>query len=257
MRNLKLTLAYVGTRFAGWQVQPGRETIQGLLEERLSAMLGETVRLAGAGRTDAGVHARAQVANFLTGSGISMSGLRRGLNARLPEDIGVMAVEEEAVTFHARTDARWKEYRYRLQRGEVPSPFEAPFTATVHGLLDVGAMGEAAACLRGRHDFTSFCPAQSDIVDKVRTIMMSELHEEGPVVEFRVRADGFLRHMVRTLVGTLVSVGRGLIEPESIEAILAARDRRAAGPVAPARGLVLERVSYDEEPSMEKGGYGG
>jgi tRNA pseudouridine38-40 synthase len=252
MRNLKLTLAYVGTRFAGWQVQPGRETIQGILEDRLSAMLGETVRLAGAGRTDAGVHARGQVANFLTATRIPGSGLRRGLNARLPEEIGVMAVEEAEATFHARADARWKEYRYRLRRGEGPSPFEAPFAAAVHGPLDVAAMRAAAGRLRGRHDFTSFCPAQSEIEDKVRTIMMSELREEGPVLEYRVRADGFLRHMVRTLVGTLIAVGRGLLEPASIEAILAARDRRAAGPVAPARGLVLERVSYDDGPAAER-----
>jgi tRNA pseudouridine38-40 synthase len=257
MRNLKLTLAYVGTRFAGWQVQPGRETIQGILEDRLSGMLGEKVRLAGAGRTDAGVHARGQVANFLTAAPIPGIGLRRGLNARLPEEINVVAVEEASETFHARADARWKEYRYRLRSGEGGTPFEAPFTVVVHGPLDAEAMRDAAARLCGRRDFTSFCPAQSEIEDKVRTIMMSEVLEEGPVLEYRVRADGFLRHMVRTLVGTLIAVGRGLVEPASIESILAARDRRAAGPVAPARGLVLERVSYDVPPATGDAGGAG
>lgn len=246
MRNLKLTVAYVGTRFAGWQVQPGRETIQGLLEERLSAMLGETVRLAGAGRTDAGVHARGQVANFLSGSRIPAEGLRRGLNARLPEDIAVMKVEEAPPAFHARADARWKEYRYRMMRGEALSPFIAPFTAAVHGPLDAAAMREAAERLAGRHDFTSFCPAQSEIEDKVRTVFLSEVREDGEGLEYRVRAEGFLRHMVRTMVGTLVAVGRGRLMPGSIDAILAARDRRAAGPVAPARGLTLESVSYGD-----------
>jgi tRNA pseudouridine38-40 synthase len=247
VRNIRLTVAYVGTRFAGWQVQPGRETIQGVLEERLSAMLQERVRLAGAGRTDAGVHARAQVANFASESRIPLDGLVRGANTRLPWEIAITSAEEVAPAFHARADARSKEYRYRIVTGGVVSPFEAPFVAAVFGPLDVAAMREAAARLVGRHDFTSFCPAQTPIEDKVRTVTLSTVVEEGDRVEYRVRADGFLRHMVRTLAGTLILVGRRRLAPSSLDAILAARDRRAAGPKAPARGLTLQAVFYGGE----------
>ncbi len=246
MRNLKLIVAYVGTRYAGWQVQPGRETIQGTLEGRLSRMLQETVRLAGAGRTDAGVHARGQVANFLTASRIPAEGLLRGLNARLPEDVRVLHVEEAAPGFQARRDARSKEYRYRIARARVVSPFDAPFAETVRGPLDVEAMRRAAAALEGRHDFTSFCAAACRVEDKVRRITVSRVEEDGDFLEYRVRADGFLQHMVRTLAGTLIEVGRGRLAGDAIPAILDRRDRRAAGPCAGARGLVLEKVFYGE-----------
>ncbi len=248
MRNLKMTVAYVGTRFAGWQVQPGRETIQGVLETHLSGMLQERVRIAGAGRTDAGVHARGQVANFPTGRDIPLDGLRRGLNARLPGAIRVVETEEMPESFHARADARSKSYHYRIARGEVVSPFEGPFTAAVRGRLDVDAMRLAAERFLGTHDFESFCPAECQLDSKRRTILASGLTEEGEILEFRVQGTGFLRHMVRTMAGTLIDVGRGRRSPESINAILAARDRRAAGPCAPARGLVLDRVYYEDKP---------
>lgn len=246
MRNIKMILAYVGTRYAGWQVQPDRLTIQGVLEGGLSHMLKEAVRLAAAGRTDAGVHARGQVANFSTSGRIPCDGLVRGLNARLPDDIRVLQADEVAASFHARSDARSKEYRYRIARGVVVSPFDAPFAAVVRGPLDVGAMAAAAERLLGTHDFESFCPANSEIDDKRRTITLSRLFDEGDFLEYRIRGDGFLRHMVRTIVGTLIDVGRGRRTAESIGAIIAARDRRAAGPRAEARGLLLERVFYEE-----------
>jgi tRNA pseudouridine38-40 synthase len=248
MRNIKMIVAYVGTRFAGWQVQPGQETIQGNLEERISSMLKESVRIAGAGRTDAGVHARGQVANFHTTCRIPLDGFRRGLNAHLPEAIRVIRAEEAAADFHARERARAKEYRYRLARGEVVSPFEAPYVTAVHGRLDVRAMDEAARRLVGRHDFHSFCAAGCDIEDKTRTILESGMVEDGDYLEYRVRANGFLRHMVRTIVGTLLDVGHDRRRPADIEGILEARDRRAAGACAPARGLVLEKVFYEEGP---------
>jgi tRNA pseudouridine38-40 synthase len=248
MRNLKMIVAYVGTGFAGWQVQPGRPTIQGVLEDRISRLLQEKTSLAGAGRTDAGVHARGQVANFLTGCRIPPDGLLRGLNARLPPAIAVMRVEEADAAFHARADARWKEYRYRIARATVVSPFEAPFVAVVRGGLDVPAMRLASRAFEGRHDFTSFCAADTRVESKVRRVLRSEIEEHDGGVEYRVRADGFLRHMVRTLAGTLIQVGQGRIDVAAIPAILEARDRRAAGLCAPARGLTLEKVSYTEEP---------
>ena len=241
-----MTLAYVGTPFAGWQIQPGRPTVQGAIEAALSRMLDEPVRLAGAGRTDAGVHALGQVASLTTGRAIPLDGLRRGLNARLPETIRVMAAEEAPAGFHARSDARSKDYRYRLSRAEVVLPFAAPFVTPVHGRLDVGAMREAARRFEGRHDFTSFCPVDCEIEDRRRTMQSSGIEEAGDEIVYEVRGEGFLRHMVRTIAGTLIEVGRGRIRPEEIEAILAARDRRRAGPCAPARGLVLVRVLYDD-----------
>jgi tRNA pseudouridine38-40 synthase len=248
MRNLKITVAYVGTRYAGWQVQPGRPTIQGLLEDRLALLVGEPIRIAGAGRTDAGVHARGQVASFTTASPIPLDGLRRGLNARLPADIRVVRAEEAATGFHARTDARAKEYRYRMARGEFVSPFDAPYVTEVRGAIDPGAMREAAAAFLGSHDFGSFCPADCRLENKRRAIDRSEVREDGPFLEYLVRGNGFLRHMVRTMVGTLIDVGQGRRPPGAIGRILAARDRRAAGPCAPARGLVLEQVFYGEAP---------
>ena len=241
-----MTLAYVGTPFAGWQIQPGRPTVQGAIEAALSRMLDEPARLAGAGRTDAGVHALGQVASFTTGRAIPLDGLRRGLNARLPETIRVMAAEEAPAGFHARSDARAKDYRYRLSRAEVVLPFAAPFVTPVHGRLDVGAMREAARRFEGRHDFTSFCPVDCEIEDRRRTMQSSGIEAAGDEIVYEVRGEGFLRHMVRTIAGTLIEVGRGRIRPEEIEAILAARDRRRAGPCAPARGLVLVRVLYDD-----------
>jgi tRNA pseudouridine38-40 synthase len=247
VRNLRIVVSYVGTRFAGWQVQPGRLTVQGILEERIGRLLQEPVRIAGAGRTDAGVHARGQVANFTTGARIPVEGLRRGLNARLPADIAVMRVDEVPESFHARADARGKEYLYRFSRAEVVPPFDAPFVAPVRGGLDLEAMRRAAAQFVGTHDFTSLCPTQSEIEDKVRSVILSEITESGAEVRYRVVGNGFLRHMVRTLAGTLILAGKGRLDAQDVPRILEARDRRRAGPVAPARGLCLERVVYEEE----------
>ncbi len=246
MRNLRMTLAYDGTGYAGWQVQPGRPTIQGVLEDRLARLLSEPVRIAGAGRTDAGVHALAQVANFRTTCRIPVDGLRRGVNARLPRQIRVLRVEEVEPGFHARSDARGKEYAYRMAVVEVLSPFDAPFTTRVSGPVDVEAMRDAARRLEGRHDFTSFCASACRLENRTRTIERSEISGDGERLVYRVRADGFLHHMVRNIVGTLILAGRRRISPDSIDRILAARDRRSAGPCAPAQGLVLERVIYGD-----------
>jgi len=246
MRNIRMTVAYVGTRYAGWQVQPDRPTIQGVLEVGLSRLLREPVRIAGAGRTDAGVHARGQVANFKADNCIPLDGLRRGLNARLPTDIRVVRTEEVDLDFHARADARGKEYRYRMVRDEFVSPFDAPFVTAIRGDMDPDRMRQAAARFIGSHDFESFCPADCQLESKRRTIDRSDVIEDGLFLEYRVRGNGFLRHMVRTMVGTLIDVGQGRRAPDAIDAILLSRDRRTAGPCAPARGLLLERVFYEE-----------
>jgi tRNA pseudouridine38-40 synthase len=245
MRTIRMTIAYVGTTFAGWQIQPGRPTIQGAIEAALARILGERPRLAGAGRTDAGVHALGQVASFETERAIPVDGLRSALNARLPETIRVMAAADAPAGFHARSDARAKDYTYRMSRAAVVPPFVAPFVTPVRGRLEVAAMREAAGRFLGRHDFTSFCPADCAIEDRRRRIESSDIEEAGDEVVYTVRGEGFLRHMVRTIAGTLVEVGRGRIRPAEIDAILEARDRRRAGPCAPARGLVLVRVLYD------------
>jgi len=193
------------------------------------------------------VHALGQVANFATSRTIPLYGLRRGLNARLPESLRVLAVEEVPECFNARSDARGKEYRYRISTAEVLSPFDAPFVTPIFATLDAGAMTAAARRLVGRHDFTSFCRADSTIENRERTIAWSRISAEGTTLTYDVRGDGFMRHMIRTIVGTLVDVGRGRLAPGDVDAILAARDRRRAGVCMPARGLTLMKVHYDGE----------
>jgi len=244
--TIKMTLAYVGTHYAGWQIQPALPTIQGLLEDRLGRLLREKVTLFGAGRTDSGVHALGQVASFTTERTVPLDGLRRGLNARLPEDIRVLEAMHVADSFHARSDARGKEYAYRYSRGEVTSPFRAPFVCPVRGRLDLDAMRRGAAAFEGRHDFTSLAPSSIELDDRVRTITSVRIEEQGDEVILRVQGDGFLRHMVRTIAGTLLEIARGVRDAGDVPRILAARDRRAAGPCAPARGLTLVRVFYAE-----------
>jgi tRNA pseudouridine38-40 synthase len=244
--TIKMTLAYVGTRYAGWQIQPAQPTIQGILEDRLARLLQEKITLFGAGRTDSGVHALGQVASFTTKRAVPLDGLRRGLNARLPEDIRILATEPVADSFHARSDAKGKEYAYRYSRGEVTSPFRAPFVCPVRGRLDLEAMRRGAAAFEGRHDFTSLAPSSLELQDRVRTIRSLRIEEEGDEVVLKVQGDGFLRHMVRTIAGTLLDIARGVREAGEVPRILAARDRRAAGPCAPARGLTLVQVFYAE-----------
>ena len=241
-----MTLAYVGTNYAGWQIQPALPTIQGILEDRLGRLLREKVTLFGAGRTDSGVHALGQVASFATQRVVPLDGLRRGLNARLPEDIRVLETEQVGDSFHARSDARGKEYAYRYSRGEVTSPFRAPFVCPVRGRLDLDAMRRGAAGFEGRHDFSSLAPSSIELEDRVRTIRSLRIEEEGDEVVLKVQGDGFLRHMVRTIAGTLLDIARGVREAGEVPGILAARDRRAAGPCAPARGLTLVQVFYAE-----------
>jgi tRNA pseudouridine38-40 synthase len=244
--TFRLTLEYDGGDFAGWQVQPGdRRTVQGTLEEALARITGQRPRVTGAGRTDAGVHAEGQVASLVVDTGLGPGALARALNGVLPADLSVVDARLAPEGFHARYDARSKLYRYALWNGEARSPLRASRTHRVVTRLDLAAMRSAAAALVGTHDFASFQTAGSPVRSTVRTLLRLDLEGE-PRGEIRilVEADGFLRHMVRILAGTLIEVGLGRREARALPGVLAARDRSRAGRTAPARGLTLLHVWY-------------
>lgn len=243
-RNHRLTIAYVGTRYHGWQIQPGASTIQGILEDLLAEIYQTRICLAGAGRTDAGVHALGQVANFFAPPQVPISRLPLALNTRLPEDIRVQHARLAADSFHARKSARSKIYRFQIFTGPYQSPFLAPFHHFLPRPLDVSAMAQAARAFLGRHDFTSFCAHAAGERNRERTVFSSAVIRHGHRVLFQVEADGFLHHMVRNMAGTLLEIGSGRRDAASIPALLAARDRRLAAPTAPARGLFLVKVRY-------------
>lgn len=246
MRILKLTISYDGTRFVGWQRQAAGESIQGLLEAALARFEGAPITVHGAGRTDAGVHALAQVASVELTAAHETSAIARGLNAQLPPDIRVLQVEAAPAGFHARFSARSKTYRYMLRNAAVVSPFERAYVWHVPEPLDLQAMSDAAALLVGKHDFAAFQSAGSDITATVRTMTRSEwvTHDDG-VLAYEIKGDGFLRHMVRAIVGTLVEIGQGRRAVSSIGTLLAGGNRADAGPTAPPHGLFLVSVNYD------------
>lgn len=249
-RNFKLILSYDGTDYYGWQVQPQRATIQGALSNAIERVTGERVLPQGSGRTDAGVHATAQVATFALDSPIPAQNLAGALNNTLPVSIRVTAVEEVAPDFHARHSAKAKTYEYRIFRGNVCPPFVARYVYVHPYPLDEGAMCSVAKGVIGEHDFTSFAAVDPERgkdsieADNVRTIYSSEWRREGDLLTYRVRGDGFLHHMVRNLVGTFLLVGKGTIKPEALPTILSARRRSEAGPTIPASGLFLVSVEY-------------
>jgi tRNA pseudouridine38-40 synthase len=254
MPHFKIVLSYDGTDFVGWQRQASGTSIQGLIEDALRAIDERDVAVAAAGRTDAGVHALGQVATFSLNRTIACEALARALNSTLPPDVRVRAVEEAPAAFHARFGAQTKAYRYRLWNGDVMSPFERRYAWHVLGLLDVDAMTAAARLVEGRHDFAAFQATRSAITQTERVVRVSTLtttevtgtdeHTPSRLIVYDIAGDGFLRHMVRTIVGTLVEVGRGRQRPEWVAEVIASRDRTRAGPTAPAAGLFLVRVEY-------------
>ena len=243
----KLTLSYRGTAYAGWQRQANATTVQQTLEEALARLVGEPVTVHGAGRTDAGVHARGQVAHLELARPFALSGLVHGTNHHLPDDVRVLAAHRVPDGFHARKHAAGKEYRYRLVRAAVLSPLDAQFAVAAPADLDLAALTAAARRLVGRHDFTAFALAGGAHGQPFRTIREAAWEERGEELVFRVAGDGFLRGMVRSLVGTLLEVGRGRRSVDDFARLLAGRPREEAGPTAPANGLVLERVEYPPE----------
>jgi tRNA pseudouridine38-40 synthase len=245
MRTLKLTLAYDGTRFVGWQRQADGESIQGLLEDTLARFEGAPVTVHGAGRTDAGVHALGQVASVRVTCTHDTPTLARALNAQLPEEIRILDVAEAAPDFNARFNARSKTYRYVLRNSPVADPFDRAYVWHLGERLDVDAMGRAAAALVGTHDFAAFQSTGTETSGTVRTILASEVSGRNGLVTYDVTGDGFLRHMVRAIVGTLVEIGRGWRPPGDMTTLIAGGRRSNAGSTAPARGLFLVRVDYD------------
>jgi len=248
--TFKITIAYDGTDFVGWQRQASGASIQGLLEDALRELDDRDVPVVGAGRTDAGVHALAQCASFTLTRTIAPDALVRAMNARLPESIRVIAAAAAAAGFNARFDARAKTYRYRIWNRDVLDPFERRYAWHLPGPLDVNAMTGAARAIEGRHDFAAFQASGSAVQATVRTVARSRVtHDRGALVLYEIAGDGFLRHMVRAIVGTLVEIGRGRRRGDSLRETIEARDRGAAGPTAPAHGLFLVAVSYDEGSS--------
>jgi tRNA pseudouridine38-40 synthase len=255
VRNLKLILSYDGADFAGWQVQPGRATVQGALASAIGRLSGENVMPQGSGRTDAGVHAIAQVASFATVSAIPTENWRSALNGILPASIRVMDVYEVAPGFHARKSAQAKTYRYRIHRQAICPPFLARYVWHYPYPLEEAAMIAAAGVVVGEHDYTSFAAVDPERAERmasdenshtsnVRTIFSSSWARHGEELIYTVRGSGFLHHMVRNLVGTFLLIGKGSVSLEDMRGILAAESRSAAGPTAPASGLYLVGVEY-------------
>jgi|CZKF01.1.fsa_nt_gi tRNA pseudouridine38-40 synthase len=283
LQTWKLTLAYDGTEFRGWQVQPGERTVQGEVQSALGRVCGESPLPQGSGRTDAGVHALGQVASFALAAPIPAENLQRALNRTLPTAIRILEARTVPGTFHARHSAVAKTYEYRVFRGAICPPFLAPYVYACSWPMDVEAMQQAARLFEGTHDFLSFAATDPELASRdldedaepderpiprpgfqikppmaatVRTIFSSAWEErpspEGGLLVYRVRGSGFLHHMVRNLVGTMLDVGRGRLRVDEIPGILAAHSRAAAGPTAPARGLFLCTVEYDEAESCQK-----
>ena len=251
MRVLRLLVAYDGTRFCGWQRQENGPTIQAAIEDALLPFSDRQVGgrivppvVFGAGRTDSGVHALGQVASVQIGTEHSVDVIRRSLNVTLDRAIRVIEVADAAETFNARFDAIGKTYRYRIATGEVVSPFTHRYVWHQPQSLDVQAMQTAAPALLGRHDFSAFMSSGSGVLDTVRTLDRADLRVIGDELVFEVHGNGFLRHMVRTIVGTLVDVGTGRRDPASMRSLVDSRDRGGAGDTAPAQGLTLVSVDY-------------
>jgi len=253
MRNFKLTIEYDGTNYAGWQVQKSctshvarrtSKTIQGTLEKTLFQILQEKIRLIASGRTDAGVHALAQVANFKTESKIALEKLQRALNGLLPEDITISGVEEASLDFHSRFDVKSKVYRYTILNRSYRSALLRDKVYFYPYPLNVKLMQKEARVLLGKHDFSAFQASGNSQQSSVRTIKKIKINQNKDLVYVEIEADGFLYNMVRNIVGTLIEIGRGRFHPGQLEKILQSKNRKFSGPTVPAKGLTLVKVNY-------------
>lgn len=245
-RNIKLTLEYDGTNYCGWQKQPNAPSIEETLERAITKIVKEEVSVTGSGRTDSSVHAMGQVANFYTSSKIPSEKFALALNTMLPKDIAVKKSEEVNLEFHSRYDAVGKEYKYMIYNSKVRSPLKRNYAYHVNYKLDREAMKVALDCFLGEHDFRGFMSTGSSIKGTVRTINYVDLVENEEMIEITFRGTGFLYNMVRIIVGTVVDVGIGKIDKDSIVEIIESKDRNRAGHTAPPEGLYLSRVFYDE-----------
>ena len=245
MRNLKMIVEYDGTQYHGWQRQHGQMTIQQVLEESIGAVTQENITVTGSGRTDAGVHALNQVANFKTGSTIKERNLLKGINSLLPQDIVVKLLMEEKEDFNARYHARSKVYLYQIFNENVRSAIHRRYAWWVYSPLNVDRMLEAAVLFTGSHDFSSFCATNCGLTNHTRTVKRFEIvRDHRGLLRIDVEADGFLKYMVRNMVGMLVEIGKGNRFPNDVTAVIEAKDRRRAGVTAPAQGLFLKEVRY-------------
>lgn len=244
MQNFKITIQYDGTNYHGWQIQPNGRTVQGELTRALSILDQRPVTVYGAGRTDAGVHAEGQIANFFLERDFDSRLLRDAINGNLDRDIRVLEAASVSDAFNARYSATQKIYRYRIWTGDVVSPFVYRYVHHYRSGLDLDEMRRAAASLIGAHDFTAFTVASSDAEDHVRTLACVEIAQQANEISIVVSGEGFLRYMVRTIAGTLIEVGRGKRTAASVATTLESLDRTNAGPSAPANGLTLVRVDY-------------
>lgn len=249
MKRVRLVVAYDGTHYHGWQLQPGAVTIESVLNEALSGLLGEEIQVIGASRTDSGVHAMGNVAVFDTEHRMPADKICLALNQRLPEDIRVQSSQEVTANWHPRRCACVKTYEYKILNRRIELPSRRLYSHFCHFNLDLEKMRQAAAELVGEHDFKSFCNVRTQVRDTVRTVYSIEVtRDQEDMITIRIRGNGFLYNMVRIIAGTLLSVGMGQRAPEDMAAILQAADRSAAGPTAPAKGLTLMGMEYEEGP---------
>ena len=244
MRNVALTLEYDGAHFYGFQVQKNRRTVQSELELALKKLFGKKIRIATSGRTDSGVHAEAQVVHFKTESKLALDKILKGLNHYLPEDLAVTEIQKVPSSFHAQYSAKRKTYEYRIFNSSVRSPLKRTRTFFVPYWLNFSRMKQAARLLRGKHDFRAFEASGSRRKSAVRTIRKLDIKKTGNDIMITVEANGFLYNMVRSLVGTLIEIGRGRMTLSGLKAVLVSKNRSQIGPTAPAHGLTLKRVSY-------------
>ncbi len=246
MKRVRMIISYDGTAYCGWQIQNNGITVEEIINRELTNLLGEEIAVIGASRTDSGVHALGNVAVFDTETKIPPEKISFALNQRLPEDIRIQKSEEVNANFHPRYCDSIKTYEYRILNRKFPDPLNRLYTHFVYMPLDVDKMKAAAAYLVGEHDFASFCSAKSQVKTTVRTVYTLEVSKTDDIIKIRISGNGFLYNMVRIIVGTLLKVGLGVYPPEHVEEILEAKDRNCAGPKAPARGLTLIGISYQE-----------